>query len=108
MNPQLVSALTTFGGYAASGIATYAVTVGVVPASGKEAFVNALVSVGGYAISAGVLWWKSRQHTPAALTKAVNSSAAPGVKVVPETSSAVAVHIDSSGKIVPASVPVKP
>ena len=108
MNPQLGSALSTLAGYAATAIGGYAVTVGVVPAGSKEAFVNAIVMVGSAAVGAGVLWWKSRQHTPAALTAAVNSSAVPGVKVVPETSATAAVNLDSAGKIVPAPKPAAP
>jgi len=108
MNPQLASALSSLGMMASSSIAAYAVTVGIVPADSKANFTNALVTIGGAAVSAGLLWWKSRQHTPAALTAAVNSSAVPGVKVVPETSSTPAVNLDSVGKIVPAPKPAAP
>ncbi len=84
MDPQLKSILTTVGGYVAAAGATWAATNGLISADNKVNFTNALVTIGGAAVAAGIAEWKRRMQSQPALIKAVNDSDN-GVKVVAAT-----------------------
>lgn len=80
---------------------SYLVAKGIVPADQAAALIPAIVTivtVGGGAI---VGYFASRAHSASAVTAAVNSGSAPGVKVVPTSSPTPAVAIAPSGAIVP-------
>jgi len=84
MDPQLKSILTTVIGYAATGFATWASTVGIIPAADDGSFANILVSAALWSIAAAIAWYKTRAHTPSAQIAAVNN-ADNGAKVVAES-----------------------
>ncbi len=82
----------------ASGAATWAVTKGIIPADQQGAFANYIIAFGGYAVTAGLGWWKARRNTQEALIKTVNAS--PNGVIVVATKDAMAAGIP------PAEVPV--
>jgi hypothetical protein len=84
MDPQLKSILTTVAGYAATGIAAWAASKGLIPSADQSSFANDIVMIGAGAVAAGLAWYKTRSHTPTAQIAAVNT-ANNGVKVVPAT-----------------------
>lgn len=84
MDPQLKSILTTVAGYAATGIAAWAASKGLIPSADQSSFANDIVLLVAGAAAAGLAWYKARTHTPAAQIAAVNE-ADNGVKVVPST-----------------------
>ena len=96
MNPQLQSFLTSFGIFVATSLASWAVSVGIVPASDQSNFVNELVAGGGYVAAAALTWYKTRSHTPTAQIVAVNA-ANNGVKVVAAAASAPQVDAPLKG-----------
>ena len=99
MNPQIQSMLTSFGMLAATSIATMAVTKGIIPGSDQASFANDLVSVAGYALTAFLAWWKTRQVSQKSMIKAVNA-ADNGVSVVDTTAAKAA-------SIPPVNAPLK-
>ena len=90
MDPQLKSILTTIAGYAATGIAAWAASKGLIPSGDQSTFANDIVTIGAGAVAAGLAWYKTLSHTPTAQIAAVNQ-ADNGVKVVPSTALASAV-----------------
>lgn len=96
MDPQLKSILTTFIATAAGSIATYAVSKGIIPGEDQAGVADAIVSGVLYLITAGIVWWKARQHTPTAQIAAVNN-ADNGCKVVAATAPAPAVTAPQKG-----------
>jgi hypothetical protein len=102
MNPQLQSFITSAVMFGATSLATFATSKGFISNSDQAGLVNALVSIGGYAVAGGMFYLKHRQNSASALTAAVNSDAVPGVKVVTVSSPSPPVNIDESGKIVKA------
>jgi hypothetical protein len=90
MDPQLKSILTTVAGYAATGIAAWAASKGLIPSADQSSFANDIVMLAAGGVAAGVAWYKTRSHTPTAQIAAVND-ADNGVKVVPATAVVAAV-----------------
>ena len=84
MDPQLKSILTTIAGYAATGIAAWAASKGLISSADQSSFANDIVVLAAGTVAAGVAWYKARTHTPAAQIAAVND-ADNGVKVVSST-----------------------
>jgi hypothetical protein len=82
MDPQLKSALTTIGMIISTSIASWAATKGFITTGDQANVANALVAVGGGVVTAGLAYWKTRDHSQAAIIKQVNASDN-GVKVVP-------------------------
>ncbi len=91
IDPVLHSSLTSMGMVVASGAATWAVTKGIIPADQQGAFANYIIAFGGYALTAGLGWWKARRNTQESLIKSVN--AAPNGVTVVATTDAVAAGI---------------
>lgn len=86
MDPILKSVITTIATGAAGSLATWAVTVGVIPSSDQATIINAIVALALYAITFIVLpWFKSLSHTASAQIAAVNN-AENGRKVVDNSS----------------------
>ena len=94
MDPQLFSILTSAGQVMSTAIATAAATHGIIPAdAGSQAsLANAVLTIGGFAVTAGLAWWKTRKVTPTAMIQQVNGDKTNGVKVVKDTSAAVQVN----------------
>ena len=91
MDPMEKSIATTIATGLAGSAATWAVAVGVAPASDQAAIINALVGLVLYGITFVVLpWLKALSHTASAQIAAVNA-ADNGVKVVANTAQAVTV-----------------
>ena len=90
MDPQVNSLLTTIVGYVATGCATWATGVGIVPGVDKASLVNIITAVILWAIAAGIAEYKRRTQTQPALIAAVNNSDN-GVKVVAKTAQAIQV-----------------
>ena len=81
MDPQVKSLLTTIAGYFATGLATWATGVGVIPAEDKTSFANIVVSIALWTVAAGIAEYKRRSQSKDAMIKAV-SAADNGVNVV--------------------------
>lgn len=81
MDPQLKSILSSLGLAAATAIAGYAATHGLIGTSDQSQLANALVTVGGAIVAAGLAWYKAHQVSQPSMIKAVNA-ADNGVKVV--------------------------
>ena len=103
MDPQLKSILTTVAGYAATGVAAWAASKGLIPSADQSSFANDTLMLVGGAVAAALAWYKTRAHTPTAQIAAVNE-ADNGVKVVPSTAPAQAVDHPLKG---PEAVPAK-
>lgn len=107
MNPQVQSFLSSAGLAAATSVASWAVSKGIIPGQDQATFANDLVAVAGAGAVGVIAWWKSRSHTPSALAAAVNSDSVPGVKAVASSSPSPAVSIDpKTGVIKP--IPIEP
>lgn len=98
MDPQLKSVLTTVAGYLATGIAAWAASHGLISSGDQASLVNAMVTIAGVVVAAGVAWYKTRAHTPTAQIQAVNT-ADNGVKVVPATVPAQSVDHPLKGPV---------
>ena len=92
MDPTLKSIISTVAAGTAASAATWAATVGIIPASSESTITNALVALVLYVIALAIAWWKSRAHTPTALIAAVNSGVN-GVKVVASSSPGAQVNM---------------
>jgi hypothetical protein len=99
MDPQLKSILTSIALAAATSIAGYAASKGLIPSADQSTVANDLVTAVFGVAAALLAWYKSRQHTPAALVNAVNSDAVPGVKAVAASSPSPAVTISNTGAV---------
>ena len=96
MDPQVKSFLTSFGIFLATSVASWAVSVGIIPEGQQSTVANTIVAFGGYAMAAGLAWWKTRTHTQSALIAAVNA-ADNGVKVVAQSANASQVDVPLKG-----------
>lgn len=85
MDPQLKSIISTVGVWLAGAIASWAASKGFITADQSAQVGNALITLGGVVVAAGLAWWKARQHTQQAMITAVNK-ADNGVKVVASAS----------------------
>lgn len=91
MDPQVKSAVTSFGLAVATAVASWAASKGLISDGDRTNFTTALVTVGGFLVAAALTWWKARQHSQPALIQAVNE-ADNGVKVVASTAAAPQVN----------------
>ena len=87
MDPQIKSLLTTIAGYFATGLATWATGIGIIPAEDKSSLVNILVAIVLWTVAGGIAEYKRRSQSQASLITAVNA-ADNGVKVVAATATA--------------------
>lgn len=87
MDGQTKSILTSIMMGLATGAAGWLASHGLIPNGDQATIANdlTLAALGGFTMI--VLWWKQRQHTPAALIAQVNH-ADNGVKVVADTTTA--------------------
>ena len=90
MDPKLKSVLTSVALAAATSIATWAASKGLIPSADQSTFANDLVTAAFAGLAALIARYETRSHTPTALIAAVNN-ADNGVKVVSEQSDAVRV-----------------
>ncbi len=90
MDPMLKSIITTIATGLVTSAATWAATVGIIPASSESTIVNAGVALVLYVAAAALVWYKALDHTKEAQIAAVNN-ADNGVKVVANTAQAVTV-----------------
>ncbi len=104
MSPQTTSSVTSVVLIVIGGLLTTLVTRGIITQDQATELASALAAIIVTGIGAGIVYWKQKQHSPSALTAAVNSDAAPKVKVVPETADIPAVNLTDDGRIVPAAV----
>ena len=98
MDPQLKSILTTIAGYAATGIAAWVASKGLIPSTDQASFANDITVLAAGVVAAVLAWYKTRSHTPTAQIKAVNE-ADNGVKVVPATAVVQAVDRPLKGPL---------
>ena len=84
MDPQLKSALTSIGMIASTSITAWAVSKGLITAGDQANISNALVTVAGGLVTVGLAYWKTHDHSQAAIIQQVNKSDN-GVKVVADT-----------------------
>lgn len=88
MNPQLKSIITSMALTASTSMAAWAASKGLIPSADQSAvasvIANDVVTFGFSALSAALIWYKTRSHTPTAQIAAVNA-ADNGVKVVPKS-----------------------
>lgn len=87
MDPQLKMVLTTVGGAAATAVATWAASKGLISASDQVNDANALVTLGSAAVGGVLVWYAHRQTSQKAMIQAVNA-ADNGVKVVADNARA--------------------
>ena len=86
MNPILTSILTSVGMSAASAVAGWAVTKGIVSPTDQVNVANTLLGLAGAGAAAGLGWLKAQKWTQSSVISVVNSPAVPGVKVVAQSS----------------------
>lgn len=84
MDPQIKSILTSVALAAASSVAAWAASKGLIPSADQSSFANDVVTLLFGGLAAFLAWYKTRSHTPTAQIAAVNQ-ADNGVKVVPAT-----------------------
>lgn len=101
MNPEQWSGTIRIIVTALLAPSSYLVAKGIVPADQAPLLIPAIVTVVTAGGSSIVGYFTHRSHSAAAITAAVNSGSAPGVKVVPTSSPTPAVAIAPSGAIVP-------
>lgn len=84
MDPQLKGILTSAGGITSTAIATYAAAKGIIPndVGSQAGLANALLAVGGFAVTGLIAWYHSRQTSQASMIPTINA-ANNGVSVVP-------------------------
>lgn len=85
MDPQLKSILTSIALAAATAIAGWAASKGIIPTDDQSVLANQLVAVASGVVATGLAWYKARMVSPAAAIQQVNAQAN-GVKVVPASS----------------------
>lgn len=90
MDPELQSILSSVALSAATAVAAWAASKGVIPNGDQPVLANQLVTVGFGAVAAAIAWYKKRQMSQAAMITAVNA-AQNGVKVVAATPANAAV-----------------
>lgn len=81
IDPEVKSLLTTFLGYAATGLATWATGIGIVPNADRASFINIVVAAVLWLIAAAIGWYKKKANSKDSMIKAVNA-VQNGVKVV--------------------------
>jgi formate hydrogenlyase subunit 3/multisubunit Na+/H+ antiporter MnhD subunit len=91
MDPGVKSLLTTVIGYAATGLATWATGIGIIPSADRASFINIVVAVILWLIALGVAWYKKRSQSKDALINVVNATKN-GVDVVKAGSGGIVVN----------------
>ena len=100
MDPQLKMMLTSVGSIAATAVASWAASKGIISAGDQANLANSLLTVAGAAVAGLLAWYAHRQTSQPAMIKAVN--AAPNGATVVKTEAAAAAGIPAI------SEPVKP
>lgn len=90
MDPVLKSTITTVATYLVGAVGAWAVAHNYLTPDQASSLGPDVIGAGSIIIGGALVWWKARQHTPAAQIAAVNN-ANNGVKVVPATAPAPAV-----------------
>lgn len=98
MDPVLKSALTSVATAVVGAATAWAVTHGYLTKDQATSLTTYLVGSGSILIGAALVWYKARQHTQAAMIKAVNS-APNGVTVVPTTAAKQAAIPPANGPL---------
>ena len=84
MDPQLSSVLTSIALAAATSVAAYFASKGLIPSADQSVFANQLVTLGAGLVMALIGWYKARQLSQTSMIAAVNN-ADNGLKVVAST-----------------------
>lgn len=105
MDPQLKSILTSVGMTLATTIAGAAVTHGYIHAQDQSAVADALVTAAGAAVTALLVWYKSRQASPAGLVQSIGNTepkkVAAAVDAAPVAQQAAMVAVANESKVLP-------